>query len=347
MHAHTTTRSMIQCRLLAAIAAAVLAVAFATTSAFAQERSDHDAHHQQDAAKPINAMCPIGKEPIVASAGTVTYKGKTIGLCCPPCGKDFLAWDEAKRDEFVAMALAGKEPGPRNNQPGQQQEAAQHREIKSDPYLLDTCPVTGQKLGLMGDPVVKMIAAPGADRFPHFAGEREVRFCCAGCVEKFEADKEKHFAEIDKKLIEQQLPYYPLDTCVVMEDSKLGDPEMGEPVNLIYKNRLVRFCCRMCVRDFNKDPQKFLTKLDNAIIEKQRAHYPLDTCTISGQKLGSMGEPAEKVYGNRLVRFCCEACVVPFEKDPTPHRRQLDKAWKDSGHRPGAAGNDAHHDHND
>lgn len=66
----------------------------------------HDSgSHTQQAAEPVNAMCPIGKEPIVSSAGTVEYKGKTIGLCCPGCGEAFLAWDEARKDEFVALAV--------------------------------------------------------------------------------------------------------------------------------------------------------------------------------------------------------------------------------------------------
>jgi hypothetical protein len=56
--------------------------------------------------KPINANCPIGKEPIVPSAGTIEYEGKTIGLCCPGCGKAFLAWDENRRDAFVANVTA-------------------------------------------------------------------------------------------------------------------------------------------------------------------------------------------------------------------------------------------------
>jgi hypothetical protein len=49
-----------------------------------------------------------------------------------------------------------------------------------------------------------------------------------------------------------------------------------------------------------------------------------------------MGDPVEKVYGNRLVRFCCSGCVKPFEKTPTEHIQRLDKAWKESGATPGA-----------
>lgn len=294
--------------------------------AVGQDRGDHESHHQA-ADKPINAMCPIGKEPIQKSAPTVQYKGHTLGFCCPGCDKAFLDWSEDKKDEFVRLALAGKEPGHQTH--SDQPATTQPDELKSDPYLLETCPVSGQKLGSMGDPVVK-----------EYDG-REVRFCCAGCVGKFEADKDKYFAEIDKKMIERQLPYYPLATCVVMGDEELGS--MGEPVNRIYKNRLVRFCCKMCVKKFNENPQKFLEKLDKAVIERQREHYPFQTCAVMGDsKLGSMGDPVEKVYGTRLVKFCCSGCIKKFEENPTAFVQRLDKAWKEHGHMPGAR--NAHHD---
>ncbi|MGI9012852.1 MAG: hypothetical protein ACR2GY_01220 [Phycisphaerales bacterium] len=322
----------------------------------------------QDAAKTINDMCPIGKEAIVTSVKTIEYKGHTLGFCCPGCDDAFLAWDETRKDEFVRLALADKEPGMETHS---QDDAAQvpADEITSDPYLLDTCIVTGMKLGSMGDPIVQMFTVPGADRFPHFAGEREVRFCCAGCVEKFQADMPKYFAAIDEKMIAQQMPYYPLDTCVVMEQDRLD--EMSKPVDLIYQNRLVRFCCNMCVQEFNDDPKQYLDKIDAAIIKQQSEHYPLDTCVVmENSKLGSMGEPIEKVYGTRLVKFCCASCIKKFEDNPTAFIARLDKAWKDSGHMPGVAaewhdghegdhgnhGNDAHgqgeqghgnHDHKD
>jgi YHS domain-containing protein len=44
--------------------------------------------------------------------------------------------------------------------------------------------------------------------------------------------------------------------------------------------------------------------------------YPLDTCLVTGTKLGSMGDPITKVYGGREIRFCCEPCVAEFEADP-------------------------------
>lgn len=55
---------------------------------------------------------------------------------------------------------------------------------------------------------------------------------------------------------------YALKTCVVSGE-KLGGA-MGEPVVLKYEGREVRFCCDDCVKDFKKDPAKYLKKLDEA-----------------------------------------------------------------------------------
>lgn len=55
---------------------------------------------------------------------------------------------------------------------------------------------------------------------------------------------------------------YPLTTCVVSGDKLGGD--MGPPVILKYEGREIRFCCNDCVKDFKKDPAKYLKKLDEA-----------------------------------------------------------------------------------
>lgn len=181
-------------------------------------------------------------------------------------------------------------------------------------YPLDTCPVSGEKLGEMGDPVVRVYDG------------REVRFCCPKCVAKFEANKKKYFAEIDEKIIAQQLPLYPLLTCPVS-----GEPltDAGEDigVNVVYDNRLLRFCCHKCVKTFEKSPEAYLAKVDKAIIAQQSRHYPLDVCVVSGERLGHKGEPVDRVYAGRLVRFCCKDCIVTFEKDPMKYLAKIDAAW--------------------
>ena len=54
---------------------------------------------------------------------------------------------------------------------------------------------------------------------------------------------------------------YPLEVCVVSGE-KLGS--MGKPIVLQHEGREVRLCCKGCVEDFNKDPKKFMAKLDEA-----------------------------------------------------------------------------------
>jgi YHS domain-containing protein len=119
-----------------------------------------------------------------------------------------------------------------------------------DAYPLDRCIVTGQPLGSMGDPVM----------YNHHG--REIRFCCQGCVSTFEKDPETYLKKMDGAIIEAQKDSYPLTTCPVT-GKELG--AMGEPVDYVYNNQLVRFCCNGCVSKFEENPEKYLQKLtDNA-----------------------------------------------------------------------------------
>ncbi|MFT7535822.1 MAG: hypothetical protein ACI85K_001775 [Hyphomicrobiaceae bacterium] len=43
--------------------------------------------------------------------------------------------------------------------------------------------------------------------------------------------------------------------------------------------------------------------------------YTSDICIVTDNKLGSMGDPVVKVYGNQEVKFCCRPCVKEFEAD--------------------------------
>jgi YHS domain-containing protein len=59
--------------------------------------------------------------------------------------------------------------------------------------------------------------------------------------------------------------------------------------------------------------------------------YPLDTCVVSGEKLGEMGAPVDYIYKaegkpDRLVRFCCTKCVAKFKNDPAKYLKVLDEA---------------------
>lgn len=51
---------------------------------------------------------------------------------------------------------------------------------------------------------------------------------------------------------------YPLTTCIISGD-KLG--EMGKPAVLVVEDQEVQFCCKSCIKDFNKDPKKYLKEI--------------------------------------------------------------------------------------
>ncbi len=65
-----------------------------------------------------------------------------------------------------------------------------------------------------------------------------------------------------------KLKAYPLTTCIISGD-KLG--EMGAPVVYEYKGREIKFCCKGCVKDFKKDPDKYVKQID-----EQAAKLPKD-----------------------------------------------------------------------
>jgi YHS domain-containing protein len=104
---------------------------------------------------------------------------------------------------------------------------------------------------------------------------------------------------------------------------------MGAPVIKTYDGREVRFCCNMCPAAFEKDQAKYLKKLDEAIIAKEKPTYPLQTCVVSGEKLvhSDMGDPVDYIYNNHLVRFCCNMCPATFNKDPDKYLKIISDAY--------------------
>jgi len=51
---------------------------------------------------------------------------------------------------------------------------------------------------------------------------------------------------------------YPLKTCVVSGNT-LG--AMGDPVTKVYDGQEIKFCCKPCVKKFEANKAKYLSKL--------------------------------------------------------------------------------------
>jgi YHS domain-containing protein len=56
--------------------------------------------------------------------------------------------------------------------------------------------------------------------------------------------------------------------------------------------------------------------------------YPLETCPVSGEKLGEMGKPVVFVYQGQEIKLCCKSCRPKFDKDPAKYLKKLDSSEK-------------------
>jgi len=183
---------------------------------------------------------------------------------------------------------------------------------QGDPYYLATCPVSGEKLGSMGDPIIKIYDG------------REVRFCCEGCISKFEKNQAANLIKVDESMKKDQLVRYPLKTSVVS-----GKPLPEKPVDFVHNNRLIRLVDAQEKERFLKESLRYIGELDKAVISSGK-DYPLKTCVVSGEKFGgSMGAPLDLVIANRWIRICCKGCRKDLEKTPADYIAKLGSSAQD------------------
>jgi len=198
----------------------------------------------------------------------------------------------------------------------------------ADFYPFESCPITGKKLGGMGDPVVKKYDG------------REVRFCCPACPPKFEKDLPDSFAKLNEKVVKDQRPLYPLKTSVVT-----GKDLPATPYELVYRNRLVLLGAESEKAEFLKDAPKYLGTLNAAVIAQQGKDYVLKSCPVSNEAFGGdMGESVDMVVAGRLIRLCCKGCTEDVEKNPAKFVAMVDAARKGETPKPA---DDHKHDHKD
>lgn len=193
---------------------------------------------------------------------------------------------------------------------------ARTQAMVGDPYPLDTCIVSGEKLG--ADAKVTVLA----DQKDPLQNGRQMKFCCTKCEAAFAAEPAKYIRDLDAKIVAAQSKSYPIDHCLVMPDEKLDDGAK----TVVYGNRLYRFCCPKCVRTFGKDAAKWSAAYEKEVAAAQKASYPLTTCPISGKPLGDGA--VDVVIGARLVRACCPGCVGPIKADPAAAFAKVDAAKK-------------------
>lgn len=170
------------------------------------------------------------------------------------------------------------------------------------------CPVTGDPLGSMGDPLKVKI------------GEEEIFLCCQSCT-KGQINKE-HWTTIHANFAKAQ------GICPVMEK-----PLPMNPKSIAVNGQMVYICCPPCTKKIQADPNKYLTKVagyyqkalrgtpqtrsklghaaTSAAVPSNRHQMKIAVqkiCPVSGNPLGSMGPPLRVKAGGMDLFLCCEGC---------------------------------------
>ena len=115
----------------------------------------------------------------------------------------------------------------------------------------EICPISGEKLGSMGDPIKVTIGE----------AKEEVYLCCKGCV-KGKIDP-KHWATIHNNIAVAQ------GKCPIM---KKGLPKKVKWT--VVEGQLVYVCCPPCIKKIQADPKKSLAQVDEyymAFLDKKAA----------------------------------------------------------------------------
>jgi len=172
-----------------------------------------------------------------------------------------------------------------------------------DAYPLDTCAVSGEKLGK--DAVTVVLS----DMKDKNLNGTQMKFCCEKCVASFKADPSKYMPKVEEQII-KTAGNYPLGTCLVMTDEAV---DAGSKT-VVFHNRVYKFCCKKCIARFEKDPTKFQTSYEAQVIEKQKASYKAAKCPVSGEAIKA--DSADVVIAGRLVRCCCPKCAEKAKADP-------------------------------
>ena len=61
----------------------------------------------------------------------------------------------------------------------------------------------------------------------------------------------------------------------------------------------------------------------HAAEKKGGTAYPLKTCIVTDNDLGSMGDEQRITYQGRTIKFCCKPCVAKFKKNPAKYLAKL------------------------
>ena len=63
--------------------------------------------------------------------------------------------------------------------------------------------------------------------------------------------------------------------------------------------------------------------------DKAKKPYPMKTCLVSDEELGSMGDAYVFVHKGQEIKLCCKSCQKDFRKNTAKYMKKIEKAEKE------------------
>lgn len=137
-----------------------------------------------------------------------------------------------------------------------------------------------------------------------------VYFCCPSCVKKFEADPGAYAA----KVAEQRKAL--ADRPKVQVKCPVNDMPIRKVMRKIYKGQTLYLCGKLCYPEFDKDPDKYVSRLVNT--------YSYQTkCPVTGNDIDPRTETT--LPTGQTIYFCRYDCAEKFMADPAKYAPNLAK----------------------
>ncbi len=156
----------------------------------------------------------------------VEVGGRKVWTCCDACPPKL----KASPAKYLAKLLPLSHPAVAQSETPERQK---------------TCPVTGLKLGSMGDPI------------PVLVGGRKVWTCCDACPPKLKANPAKYLAKLAPPA--PDVPTVDGQKICPVTGAKLGS--MGDPILVEVDGRKVWTCCSACPPKLKAQPARYLARL--------------------------------------------------------------------------------------
>jgi YHS domain-containing protein len=98
--------------------------------------------------------------------------------------------------------------------------------------------------------------------------------------------------------------------------------DIDKKISADYQGKRVYFCCNGCPAEFNKDPGKYVKKLQDDGVTLETVGKPQTKCPVMG---GDIDRSIFADYQGKRVYFCCGMCPPKFKADPEKYLAAMAK----------------------